>query len=264
MKKITFIILFFSICLLALYSYMEQKQIIQIIKDAPIADDVVRYTPDLNEVTVADVFTERNSEGATGNVSGVIVTVDSELAPCTGVAEMDCMVVDGQLFYDSINGFKYEEGYVYQLEVEQIFRDEPIPADVGTWYYKLINIISKDVPYVGTALSETSWVWESYTEDGNIKSPKNPESFVMKLAEKGHVSGTTDCNNYSGSYVATDSSIDIGPLVTTRMACFQSQEGLYHNLLGSIDGYVITDDFLTLTSRGYTVMVFSSKEKISS
>ena len=47
---------------------------------------------------------------------------------------MKCMVVDGGLFYDSIEGFDYEEGYVYRLKIEWYDawpgREEP-PQDAG-------------------------------------------------------------------------------------------------------------------------------------
>ena len=32
---------------------------------------------------------------------------------------MQCMVVDGGLFYDPIEGFDYQEGYTYELKVER-------------------------------------------------------------------------------------------------------------------------------------------------
>ncbi|MBN2530484.1 MAG: DUF4377 domain-containing protein, partial [Deltaproteobacteria bacterium] len=50
--------------------------------------------------------------------------VNSERVSCTGVAPMQCMQVkeheedDWSLFYDSIEGFEYEAGYVYELVVE--------------------------------------------------------------------------------------------------------------------------------------------------
>ena len=41
------------------------------------------------------------------------VTVGPTLARCYGVGERTCLVVDGFLFYDSIEGFDYEAGYDY-------------------------------------------------------------------------------------------------------------------------------------------------------
>ena len=47
------------------------------------------------------------------------VTVGPELVDCVGSAPMKCMEVDGQLFYESIEGFTHEGGYTYKLKIEQ-------------------------------------------------------------------------------------------------------------------------------------------------
>ena len=45
--------------------------------------------------------------------------VGPELKECVGVGPMQCMVVDGELFYSRIDGFDYEEEYVYKLKIER-------------------------------------------------------------------------------------------------------------------------------------------------
>ena len=59
---------------------------------------------------------------------------------------MQCMVVDGELFYDRIDGFDYEQGYVYKLKIERYDawpdRAEP-PQDASRYGYRLIETISK-------------------------------------------------------------------------------------------------------------------------
>ena len=45
------------------------------------------------------------------------VTVGPTLARCYGVGEQSCMVVDGEFFYDGIEGFEYEAGYNYRLRI---------------------------------------------------------------------------------------------------------------------------------------------------
>ena len=45
--------------------------------------------------------------------------VEPELRDCVGVAPMRCMVVNGELFYDAIEGFDYVEGFDYLLKVER-------------------------------------------------------------------------------------------------------------------------------------------------
>ena len=45
------------------------------------------------------------------------VTVGPTLAKCYGVGLQSCMVVDGEFFYDGIEGFEYEPGYDYRLRI---------------------------------------------------------------------------------------------------------------------------------------------------
>ncbi|WP_419949511.1 DUF4377 domain-containing protein [Candidatus Palauibacter sp.] len=47
----------------------------------------------------------------------VEMTVGPTLAKCYGVGLQSCMVVNGGLFYDGIEGFDYEPGYDYRLRV---------------------------------------------------------------------------------------------------------------------------------------------------
>lgn len=75
--------------------------------------------------------------------------VASYLVDCVGVAPMQCMRVkeqgqnDWQLFYSHIEGFEFEPGYNYQLEVAVTKKPEPIPADASSLQYTLVKIISK-------------------------------------------------------------------------------------------------------------------------
>lgn len=46
-------------------------------------------------------------------------------------------------FYEAIQGFDYEEGYIYTLKVSLHERPEGI-QDVGRYAYRLIEILSKE------------------------------------------------------------------------------------------------------------------------
>ncbi|MGS3141768.1 DUF4377 domain-containing protein [Aeromonas sanarellii] len=75
--------------------------------------------------------------------------VQDKLADCIGVAPMKCMQVRGHpgeswsLFYQQIEGFTFEPGYRYQLEVtkEQL---TDVPADASSLRYRLIKVVSKE------------------------------------------------------------------------------------------------------------------------
>jgi len=75
-----------------------------------------------------------------------ILYVDSKLTDCVGVGPQKCMLVrensdsDWQMFYDRIEGFDYQEGVQYQLEV-MITNVENPPADSSSLKYTLIEIL---------------------------------------------------------------------------------------------------------------------------
>ena len=74
------------------------------------------------------------------------VTVGSELKECVVVGPMQCMVVDGNLFYDRIDGFDFVQGYVYRLKIERYDAwpdEEEPPQDASKYGYRLIETISK-------------------------------------------------------------------------------------------------------------------------
>ena len=74
------------------------------------------------------------------------VSVAPELESCVGSHPMMCMVVDGEFFYSSIDGFDFESGYEYRLRIERYDAwpdvEEP-PQDAGKYGYRLIEVIRK-------------------------------------------------------------------------------------------------------------------------
>ena len=74
------------------------------------------------------------------------ITVGPDLVDCVGVAPQKCLVVNGSLFYDSIDSFSYSEGYTWRLKVERYDAwpdlDEP-PQDAGRYGYRIIDVVSK-------------------------------------------------------------------------------------------------------------------------
>ena len=74
-----------------------------------------------------------------------VVTVGPTLAKCYGVGLRTCMVVDGGLFYDGIEGFEYETGYTYRLRIGKYDPwdgGEP-PQDASRYAYRLLEQLEK-------------------------------------------------------------------------------------------------------------------------
>ncbi len=71
---------------------------------------------------------------------------------CQGEAISDCYLVqegsqvgtsNWSLFYDQIEGFQYEDGYIYTLRVRKEKVTDP-PADASSIKYRLIKVIAKE------------------------------------------------------------------------------------------------------------------------
>ena len=73
------------------------------------------------------------------------VSVGPERVYCEGSAPMMCMMVDGDLFYDEIDGFEHEAGYRYRLRMERYDRwpGQETPADASKYGYRLIDVVEK-------------------------------------------------------------------------------------------------------------------------
>ena len=94
-------------------------------------------------------------------------SIQSELKDCVGVGPQKCMVVNGNYFYDSIEGFEYEEGYNYEIKVNKELVEGQTPQDTSKYNYILIEVISKTPVEINldTICTEEGGVWlEQYNE----------------------------------------------------------------------------------------------------
>ena len=78
-----------------------------------------------------------------------ILTIGPYRTDCVGVGPQECYLEyneeaeDWHFFYDGIQGFDYEEGYIYTLKVSLHERPEGI-QDVGRYEYRLVEVLSKE------------------------------------------------------------------------------------------------------------------------
>lgn len=76
------------------------------------------------------------------------MVVASRKGDCVGVAPQKCLLVkkgadtNWTFFYSQIEGFNYEEGYEYVLEVKEE-KVENVPADASSLKYILVKEVSK-------------------------------------------------------------------------------------------------------------------------
>ena len=83
----------------------------------PIATSTT--TTAVSEPTATAVGRMRDCAGESDLGCVVEVVIEAELEDCVGVAPMRCMVVDGGLFYEAIEGFEHEAGFRYRVRMER-------------------------------------------------------------------------------------------------------------------------------------------------
>ena len=78
-----------------------------------------------------------------------ILTIGPYRTDCVGAHPQECYLEYNEeaeawhFFYEAIQGFEYEEGYIYTLKVSLHERPEGI-QDVGRYAYRLVEVISRE------------------------------------------------------------------------------------------------------------------------
>ena len=182
--------------------------------------------------------------------------VEPQKKDCVGVSKMKCFVVDGELFYDSIEGFDFKEGNEYKIIVARTEK-ENVPQDASKYSYQLVEVLKSHKQEVSDSevkeddskdsqstdpLTLNSWEWkETQYSDDKIVKPSENGKFVAKF-EDGKFSSSTDCNNVFGSYTLDEEKISFGALASTKMACQdEAKEVEYSKMLGEVTSYMISD-----------------------
>ena len=92
-------------------------------------------------------------------------------------------------------------------------------------------------------------------------SPNNRIPEIQFDIKQNRFSGTTGCNQMSGSFTADDSTLHISDkMITTRMFCPGYDEPSFLQNLLKIDGYKFENGRLILTSKNTVVSRWSRKK----
>ena len=197
----------------------------------------------------------------------VIIWVNSATVDCTGVAPMQCLQVqfnevlaanNWHYFYDKIEGFEYQPGYIYKLKVRRttlIAAD--VPADASTLKYKLIELLSKEAD----KRLQIHDIWALTSINGNPFDPslaqKHP--IVEINATEMRFFGNDGCNTIFGAIeILTDTELKFGMIAGTRMACVNMKiPDAYHSALADAATYSVKNMQLILfNSKGHELMAF--------
>lgn len=69
----------------------------------------------------------------------ILFDIEANTVPCEGLVPMRCLVVNGEYFYDVIDGYRHVEGRPARIYVERSKRPEPVPTDVGDFVYRRVD-----------------------------------------------------------------------------------------------------------------------------
>ena len=183
--------------------------------------------------------------------------VGAESVRCVGVGPRTCLRVrrepgaDWELFYDAIQGFDHEPGVRYELLVRVRERRNP-PADASSLRYELVEVRSRQPVSGAASLAGTAWQLAAFADGSPVA--RGREATLELDAGATTVSGFAGCNRYSGTATLDGTSLSLGPLRATLMACppgeASDQERRFLAALAEIASFVREDDTLRLTDIG--------------
>jgi heat shock protein HslJ len=119
----------------------------------------------------------------------------------------------------------------------------------------MIDLLNREIAEPDQPLAGTSWVLQSMGSagaDGSVASiPEGVES-TLQIEPEGQALIKPGCNSGSTNVTITDSTITVGPIALTRMACPGPESDVEATVLSVLDGsdveYAIEGSTLTLTN----------------
>jgi heat shock protein HslJ/predicted small lipoprotein YifL len=254
-------------------------------EDPPTEEQSTETTTETTETTGGNA----NESGtgadvaAQGNGQVITVFVGPEQVECEGVGPQLCLQVKLSpdepytLFYETIEGFDFQPGFEYELQVrvEQI---ENPPADASSLRYTLVQVVSQTPVDTAvdngtdpdtsqpTTLTGTAWQWESFIDPMGAASIPNRQLYTITFNEDGTVSAQADCNTANGTYTAEDGtsgSISIDINATTLALCAEGSLG--EEFLANLEAiavYTIVDGklYLDLVADSGTMILGTGQE----
>lgn len=183
-------------------------------------------------------------EGA--NYIEVIQPLDSTTPPTSGMSEKDARIIAQK---SCIKGGESLTPGTYNAITKTWWFDANLnstkpgcsPAcvvseDTGTAEinWRCTGLIVPEGPdFIGR-----KWFWSHtrYSTD-QMDTPKNPDVFGLTFDQSGSVAIASDCNSMKASYTAGSEDLSISNILSTKMACADSQESLFAEMLLQVNSY---------------------------
>lgn len=184
-----------------------------------------------------------------------MIEVDSRQVDCVGVAPAKCLRVRDasdqpwRLFHGAIEGFAFEPGYRYRLQVEEIAVADP-PAD-GSSLRTVLREMVRKVAVEPPADPFAGKVWRLFELQAGGPALQPTALITLAIdAPGGRASGKGGCNNWFATAAVDGPNLKLTGMGATMMACpppALEEERAFLDALGRVQGYVVADDGLGLT-----------------
>lgn len=159
------------------------------------------------------------------------VFINSFKKPCVGVAPMSCLQIqrkstldpkDWEYFYDEIEGFDFEPGYIYKIKIKTENLDiDNLPADSSSIRYTYVETVEKwldermrinDI-WALTAINKTQM-----PSAGFLETQEHPR-LEINISEM-KIFGNDGCNELEGNIITVDENrLELTEISTTKMSC---------------------------------------------
>lgn len=178
--------------------------------------------------------------------------VNSLKTDCDAVGLTECLMIqDGEKidpqawenFYSPIEGFEYQSGYLYQIQVKK--EDvENVAADASSFKFTLVKVLNKEID-PKLRLNDI-WVCTSIFGE-EVGSREKAITIEFHLQDK-RILGSDGCNNFNGGIsVVGQDILKLGPIAGTRMMCQDmDMSDKFNKALNKIERYEINDMTLYL------------------
>jgi len=184
------------------------------------------------------------------------IYVADHLVDCDGAGPQKCMLIKEKIvddwtnFYDQIEGFDYEEGYEYLLNVKIKTIKNP-PADGSSLKYTLVEVFEKKKTEKQITLNNK---WKVITMNGVEDLKINPT--IQFDADEKKLSGFAGCNNYFGSYDPESKQLDFSKMGMSRKMCpDMTVENAFVNNLKNVSYYKIENKILSFYNADNEVLI---------
>lgn len=192
--------------------------------------------------------------------------VGPQLVDCQGVGPMKCMQVredpseEWRLFYDAIDGFTYEEGFIYTLRVLETKVENP-PADGSALRWQLLELVAKEEAPPPKDEGKT-WKLAAFgqPDDLTLVPVDISATLTMDLLEKKFF-GNGGCNRYSGVIFSGEGGLRFGEIMSTKMACPGEAMAIENNfltMLPTVNTYRVEEGQLILDCDDGRQLIFAS------